>query len=240
MEETTISGASGTYIHGSWYRSWSSSDSDSWIHNISGDDPICWTTIASDFNEQNYGSSSSGYYLFKNNTEIHCVNATEACFEPTTEPTSKPTFRPTIEPTNLPTPSPTRSILPELEPQIDPDICTINNLTLVLILDASRSIEDNNFELSKRWADDLLNEAAQDYLEREQWLRNETKLDNITLCMRAAVITFSFEVELLFNIWDFGECYHSGDGTDIILDAERPHNPLSRFVIIIYVCFVLV
>jgi len=110
------------YIHGWWYRSWYSSEGDKWNVPINGNQPICWTTVASAFDETNLGQLDVGYYLDKNNTELICVNTSVACtttFSPTRAPTNNPVPPPSPRPTTAPVVTP----IPDVSVNVSDQAC---------------------------------------------------------------------------------------------------------------------
>ena len=199
------------YIHGWWYKSFSNKVGDEWNVPLSGDSPICWTSIASSDSEEYYGQTTS--HVDKTRVEIHCNNVTNVCEDIERVPTIAPTVMPADIPTPRPTSAPTFSPIPEVTLDVELNICSMRNLSVILFLDASNSITDNGWNDTLEWAVSMLDQFNEEMGQAKTSLNSQLDTTgDIEICLRASVVQFAVDVQVLFDLNQFGGCYDAEQG----------------------------
>ncbi|ETO16700.1 hypothetical protein RFI_20639 [Reticulomyxa filosa] len=215
-----------TYVHGSWFRSWTNPSGNQWVSPFVPSGPknhTCFTWIASkDDVTGKFGTLNAQYYVDK--AGIVCPNITKCVTHTTASPTKQPTYAPTRF---VSTAAPTAKLLPIINFTGIP--CQTCNMDLFVIVDASKSISDDSLLKEKMWVQQLFQRIKREFDRMNAQMAALHFPDRV--CFRAGIVTFSYLISMPMNLsmWDCSQGgYNATIGNQIISSIGRPHPPNTR------------
>jgi hypothetical protein len=215
---------SGTFynITGTAKRAWVSAagrEWENWYERDEDEYSFIWITGAIRY--QGYTGSSGGVEVARKG--IKCFPVPD-CDTPTASPTKSPTMSPTKAVVTNPPTVAFRPNIPLVNVTFPRESCdNMRNLSIALLLDASRSMNDSLYNATLQWADDFLEKTSTDFYAATEGL------SECNYVMKTAVIIFSHKVYTLWNYDDTEPSYfHTPERSQILLNAPRPHSDAQR------------